>query len=69
MELLEGLLGLGFTYTKANNLAETVLDLLLDVVSRDGEDWPERIRDGRGVENALVCNAMISRREKSKFHC
>lgn len=69
MELLEGLLGLGFTFTKANNLAETVLDLLLDAVSRDGEDWPARIRDGRGVENALVCNAMISRRGKSKFQC
>ncbi|CAH3157625.1 unnamed protein product, partial [Porites evermanni] len=61
-ELLEDLLGLGFTYTRiaqmfgcnSNNLAETVLDLFLGAVKRDGKRWPSRIRVDRGVENVLV---------------
>ena len=31
----------------------------LDAVNRDGERWPSRIRVDRGVENVLVCNALV----------
>ena len=43
----------------SNNLAETVLQLFLDAISKDGERWPSRIRVDKGVENVLVCDAMV----------
>ena len=52
--------------SNSNNLAETVLDLFLDAVNRDGERWPSRIRVDRGVENALVCNAMVQFRGEGR---
>ena len=42
-----------------NNLAETVLNLFLDAVKKDGDLWPSRIRVDRVVENVLVCEAMV----------
>lgn len=43
-------------------LAETVLDLFLDAINRDGNLWPSRIRVDKGVENVLVCDAMVQAR-------
>lgn len=43
----------------SNNLAETVLDLFLDTVRKDGDCWPSRIRVDTRVENVLVCDAMV----------
>jgi hypothetical protein len=48
-----------FLRCSANNLAETVLELFLDAVKMDGNLWPSRIRVDKGVENVLVCDAMI----------
>ena len=50
----------------SNNLSETVLDLFLDSVKRDGDRWPSRIRVDRGVENVLVCDAMIQYRGEGR---
>ena len=43
----------------SNNLAETVLDVFLDTVRKDGDCWPSRIRVDRGVEDVLVYDAMV----------
>jgi len=48
-----------FPLLKVPNLAETVLDLFLDAINRDGNLWPSRIRADKGVENVLVCDAMV----------
>lgn len=40
-------------------MAETVLELFLAAVHRDGNLWPSRIRIDKGVENALVCDAKL----------
>lgn len=55
MDFLEEL----FLKCSSNNLAQTVLDLFLDAVNKDGNRWPSRIRVDKGVENVLVCDAMI----------
>ena len=51
-----------FLRCNSNNLAETVLELFLAAVQRDGNLWPSRIRVDKGVENVLVCNAMVQAR-------
>ena len=50
----------------SNNLAETVLNLFLNTVSRDGDRWPSRLRVDRGVENVLVCDAMVQYRGEGR---
>lgn len=51
------------TMSLKNNLAETVFDLFLAAVQRDGNLWPSRIRVDKGVENVLVCDdAMVQAR-------
>ena len=50
----------------SNNLAETVLELILDAILKDGERWPSRIRVDRGVENVLVCDAMVQARGEGR---
>ena len=50
----------------SNNLAETVLDLFLDAIGKDGDRWPSRIRVDRGVENVLVCDAMVQFRREGR---
>ena len=50
----------------SNNLAETVLDLFLDTVIKDGDRWPSSIRVDRGVENVLVCDAMVQFRGEGR---
>ena len=50
-----------FLRCSANNLAETVLELFLD-----GNLWPSRIRVDKGVENVLVCDAMIQARGEGR---
>ena len=52
-----------FRRSNSNNLAETVLDLFLAAVQRDGNLWLSRIRVDKGVENVLVCDAMLQARE------
>ena len=44
-----------------NNLSQTVLELLLSATEKDGL-WPSRIRVDHGVENVLVCEAMVQTR-------
>ena len=46
----------------SNNFGETVLELFLEVISKDDEMWPSRMRVDRGVENDLVCEAMVEAR-------
>ena len=48
-----------FLRCNSNNLAETVLELFLAAIQRDGNLWPSRIRVDKGVENVLVCDAMV----------
>ena len=50
----------------SNNLAETGLELFLDAILKDGERWPSRIRVDRGVENVLVCDAMVQARGEGR---
>ena len=50
----------------SNNLAETVLDLFLDAIRKDGDRWPSRIRVDRGVENVLVCDVMVQFRGEGR---
>ena len=49
-----------------NNLAQTVLDLFLDCIKHDGDRWPSRIRVDYGVENVLVCDAMVECRGEGR---
>ena len=51
-----------FLHCSANNLATTVLNLFHSAVERDGGIWPSRIRVDYGVENVLVCEAMVENR-------
>lgn len=55
-----------FLRCSSNNLAETVLELFLDAVRRDGDLWPSRLRVDKGVENVLVCDAMIQVRGEGR---
>ena len=48
-----------FLRCNSNNRAETVLNLFLDAINRDGNLWPSRIRVDKDVENVLVCDAMV----------
>ena len=55
-----------FLHCNPNNLSETVLTLFLNAVERDGGLWPSRIRVDRGVENVLVCDAMVEARGEGR---
>ena len=55
-----------FLRCSPNNLAETVLTLFLEAINNDGGMWPSRIRVDRGVENVLVCDAMITARGEGR---
>ena len=48
-----------------NNLSQTVLELFLKAIEKDGF-WPSRIRVGYGVENVLVCDAMVEARGEGR---
>ena len=43
-----------------------MLELFLDAIMKDGERWPSRIRVDRGVENVLVCDAMVQTRGEGR---
>ena len=51
-----------FQKCSPNSLTETVLTLFLEAIDNDGGLWPSRIRVDRGVENVLVCDAMVMAR-------
>lgn len=55
-----------FLRCNSNNRAETVLNLFLDAINRDGNLWPSRIRVDKGVENVLVCDAMVQARGEGR---
>ena len=59
-----------FLHCNANNLASTVLSLFRSAIEKDGGIWPSRIRVDHGVENVLVCEAMVENRggRSGKFH-
>ena len=48
-----------------NNLSQTVLELFLKAIEKDGL-WPSRIRVDYGVENVLVCDAMVEARGEGR---
>ena len=50
----------------SNNKAETVLVLFLDAIKSDRDLWPSRIRVDHGVENVLVCDAMLQARGEGR---
>ncbi len=50
-----------FLKCSPNNYARTVLNLFMESIANDGGLWPSRIRVDRGVENVLVCEAMVNR--------
>ena len=51
-----------FLKASTNNLARTVLNLFLNAIAVEGGFWPSRIRVDYGVENVMVCDAMIEKR-------
>jgi len=55
-----------FLRCSGNNLAETVVELFLDALKMDGNLWPSCIRVDKGVENVLVCDAMIQARGEGR---
>lgn len=55
-----------YIYCSSNNLASTVLNLFLDAIEKDGGIWPSRIRVDHGVENVLVCEAMVETRGEGR---
>ena len=50
-----------FLKCSTNNRAETVLSLFLDAIGEHGGIWPSRVRVDHGVENVLVCEAMVAK--------
>ena len=48
-----------------NNLSQTVLELFLKAIEKDGL-WPSRIRVDYGAENVLVCDAMVEARGEGR---
>ena len=48
-----------------NNLSQTVLELFFKAIEKDGF-WPSRIHVDYGVENVLVCDAMVEARGEGR---
>jgi hypothetical protein len=48
-----------------NNFSQTVLELFMNAIEKNGL-WPSRIRVDHGVENVLVCDAMVSARDEGR---
>ena len=55
-----------YLHCSSNNLSSTVLTLFLNSIGQDGELWPSRIRVDQGVENVLVCEAMVEKQGGSR---
>jgi hypothetical protein len=51
-----------FLQCNPNNLSQTVLLLFLNAIESIEGLWPSRIRLDKGVENVLVCDAMVEAR-------
>lgn len=50
-----------FLRCSTNNLAQTVLNLFVDSIESDEGLWPSRVRVDFGVENVMVCDAMVDK--------
>ena len=50
-----------FLRCSTNNLAQTVLDLFMNSIENDRGLWPSRVRVDYGVENVMVCDAMVDK--------
>lgn len=55
-----------FLQCSDNNLSETVLLLFMNAIDDIGGLWPSRIRVDKGVENVLVCDAMVEARGQNR---
>jgi hypothetical protein len=55
-----------YLHCSSNNLSSTVLALFLDAIEKDGGLWPSRIRVDQGVENVLVCEAMVEKQGEGR---
>ena len=49
-----------------NNLSQTVWDLFLHAIYQDNGLWPSCIRVDHGVENVLVCDAIVAARGEGR---
>ena len=54
-----------YLHCSSNNLSSTVLNLFLNAIEKDGL-WPSRIRVDQGVENVLVCEAMVEKQGEGR---
>ena len=54
-------------HASTNNLADTVLTLFDEAVANNDNLWPSRIRVDHGVENLLVCDAMVRIRGEGRL--
>ena len=54
-----------YLHCSSNNLSSTVLSLFLNAIEKDGL-WPSRIRVDQGVENVLVCEAMVEKQGEGR---
>ena len=55
-----------FLKCSTNNLATTVLQCFEEAINQNGELWPSRVRVDHGVENVLVCDAMVGYRGEGR---
>ena len=55
-----------YLHCSSNNLSSTVLTLFLNAIVKDGGLWPSRIRVDQGVENVLVCEAMVEKQGEGR---
>ena len=50
-----------YLHFSSNNRSSTVLTFFLNAIEKDGGLWPSRIRVDQGVENVLVCEAVVEK--------
>mgnify|MGYP000043652363 FL=1 len=55
-----------FLRCSSNNKTETGIELVLNDFKSDGDLWPSRIEVDYGVENVLVCDAMVKTRGEGR---
>ena len=50
-----------FLEYSSNNLSQTVLNRFIDTTQIDGSSWCSKILVDDGLENVLVCDAMVQK--------